>query len=54
MGEDRERRVAQMLGFNPDRPDTWPRGIIRDILAKADRAAELIIVKECDYLKGLT
>lgn len=41
--EDLELHVATMLGYNPSKPDTWPKDVIDQILRGADYYARQFI-----------
>jgi hypothetical protein len=38
--EDRRRRIAQLLGYAPDRPQSWPAASIESLLELEDRKGE--------------
>jgi hypothetical protein len=38
--DGRRKYVARMLNLAPDKPDTWPLGIIDGVISRAEKAAE--------------
>jgi hypothetical protein len=46
---DAERHVAVLLGFDTMSPHTWPHGVIREILDKAESAFLKSLQKDLQF-----